>query len=82
MSEPVELAEGPMEAMELAVRPFDPVRIKPVEVAAALIEPMEAKQREAAWRYVGPIEAPGRNGAVAERAHAARAKTMTMRCVR
>ena len=56
-----------MEAMELAVRPFDPVRIKPIEVVAALSEPMEAKQREATRRYVGPIEAQGRNGAVAER---------------
>ena len=78
-SKPVELAAGPMEDVELAARPFDPMRIKPVEVEAALIEPMEAKQREAARRYVGTIEAQGRNGAVAERAHAARVKTMMMR---
>ena len=81
-SEPVELAAGPMEAVELAARPFDPVRIKPVEMTAVLSEPMDAKQREAARQYVGPIKAQGRNGAVAERAHAARVKTMMMRCGR
>ena len=69
-----------MEAVELAARPFDPVRIKPVNVAAVLSEPMDAKQREAARQYVGPIEAQGRNGSIAERAHAARVKTMMMRC--
>ena len=42
------MAAGPMEAVELAARPFDPVRIKPVEVAVVLGEPMDAKQREAA----------------------------------
>ena len=82
MSEPIELTAGPMEALELALRPFDPVRIKTVEVAAALSEPMEAKPREAARRYVGRIEAQGRNRAVAERAHAACVKTMMMRCGR
>ena len=81
-NEPVELAAGPMEAVELVARPFDPVRIKTVEVAAALSEPMEAKPREAARRYVGRIEAQGRNRAVAERAHAACVKTMMMRCGR
>ena len=81
-SESVELAAGPMEAMELAVRPFDPVRIKPVKVAAVLSEPMVAKQRETARQYMGPIEAQGRNGAIVERAHAARVKTMMMQCGR
>ena len=78
MSEPIELTAGPMEAVELALRLFDPVRIKTVEVVAALSEPIEAKPREAVRRYVERIEAQGRNGAVAERAHAAHVKTMIM----
>ena len=81
-SEPVELTAGPIEAVELALRPFDPVRIKTVEVVAALSEPIEAKPREAVRRYVERIEAQGRNRVVADHAHTAHVKTMMMRCGR